>query len=269
MSNDNIIRVAIGGQGRSGYNIHANQLRQMPDKFKIVAVADQLPERRRDAREQFGAEAYEDWQDMIKAGGFDLFVNALHQPLHPVASIAALKAGSHVVCEKPTCKTVAQFDDIVQAGKDNNRVFAPFQNNRLQPFFDKIQEIINSGVLGKIVYIRSSWGGFSRRWDWQTRQENWGGGLLNTGPHPVDQALCLFGFDHTPSVFARMDCNNPFDGDADDHCTVTLYDPERQAPQIDIVVSNYLHYPQNDTYTINGTLRRSHRGIISTQMALF
>ena len=57
MSNDNIIRVAIGGQGRSGYNIHANQLRQMPDKFKIVAVADQLPERRRDAREQFGAES--------------------------------------------------------------------------------------------------------------------------------------------------------------------------------------------------------------------
>ena len=253
MSNNNIIRVAIGGQGRSGYNIHAKQLNQMPDKFKIVAVADQLPERRRDAREQFGAEAYEDWQDMIKAGGFDLFVNALHQPLHPVASIAALQAGGHVVCEKPTCKTVAQFDDIVQTARDNNRVFAPFQNNRLQPYFDKIQEIINSGVLGKIVYIRSSWGGFSRRWDWQTRQDNWGGGLLNTGPHPVDQALCLFGFDRTPSVFARMDCNNPFDGDADDHCTVTLYDPERQAPQIDIVVSNYLHYPQNDTYTINGT----------------
>ena len=68
MSNDNIIRVAIGGQGRSGYNIHAKQLCQMPDKFKIVAVADQLPERRSDAREQFGAEAYEDWQDMIKAG---------------------------------------------------------------------------------------------------------------------------------------------------------------------------------------------------------
>ena len=36
---------------------------------------------------------------------------------------------------------------------------------------------------------------------------------------------------------------------APSHCT----DPERQAPQIDIVVSNYLHYPQNDTYTINGT----------------
>lgn len=253
MSDNNIIRVAIGGQGRSGYNIHADWLRQVPDKFKIAAVSDQLPERRRDAREQFGAKAYRDWEEMIKVGGFDLFVNALPQPLHPVASIAALNAGCHVVCEKPTCKTVAQFDRIARAANDNHRVFAPFQNNRLQPFFDKMQEVITSGVLGKIVYIRSSWGRFARRWDWQTRQENWGGGLLNTGPHAVDQALCLFGFDRTPHVFARMDCNNPFGGDADDHCTLTLYDPARQAPQIDIVVSNYLHYPQRDTYTVDGT----------------
>ena len=54
---DDIIRVAIGGQGRSGYGIHADWLRRVPDKFKIVAVSDQLPERRRDAREQFGTKA--------------------------------------------------------------------------------------------------------------------------------------------------------------------------------------------------------------------
>lgn len=248
-----VIRVAVGGQGRSGYKIHTNWLRQVPDKFKVVAVADQLPERRKEAREQFGATAYSDWQKMLDAGGFDLFVNSLPQPLHPKASIYAFKKGYHVVCEKPTCKSVADFDRIVKAAKDNKRVFAPFQNNRLQPFFDKIQEVIASGVLGKIVYVRSSWGRFSRRWDWQTRQENWGGNLLNTGPHAVDQALCLFGFKRTPKVFARMDCNNTFEGDADDHTTVTLYDPKREAPQIDIVISSYIHYPQGDMYSINGT----------------
>ena len=114
MSDDNVIRVAIGGQGRSGYNIHARWLRQVPGRFKVVAVADQLPERRRDAREQFGAKAYTDWKPMLKAGGFDLFVNSLPQPLHPEASIAAFKGGYHVVCEKPSCKTVAQFDRIVK-----------------------------------------------------------------------------------------------------------------------------------------------------------
>ena len=37
-----------------------------------------------------------------------------------------------------------------------------------------------------------------------------------------------------------MDCNNPFGADAEDHCTVTLYDPYRRAPQIDILISAYL-----------------------------
>ena len=251
-STDNIIRVAIGGQGRSGYNIHASWLSKVPKQYKIVAVADQLVERRKDAREQFGARAYKDWKPMLKAGGFDLFVNALPTPHHVPASLAALKAGYHVICEKPMAASVRQFDRMVVSAKKNNRILAPFQNNRVQPFFDKIQEIVASGVLGQLVYVRSFWGGFRRRWDWQTWQDNMGGSLLNTGPHAVDQALALFGWNRTPKVFCRMNCNNPFGADADDHVTVTLYDTQRRAPQIDITISAYIAYPQGDMYSING-----------------
>ena len=53
----NVIRVAIAGQGRSGYCIHANYLRHDAD-FKIVAVADELPERRQQAVDEFGCAAY-------------------------------------------------------------------------------------------------------------------------------------------------------------------------------------------------------------------
>ncbi len=248
-----IIRVAIGGQGRSGYNIHANWLKQDLEKYRIVAVADQLAERRKDAMEDFGAKTYSDWKKMVAEADFDLFVNALPSPCHVPGTISALNAGKHVLCEKPMAKTVRDFDRMLAAAKKNKRMLAPFHNNRHQPFFDKMQEIIASGVLGKIVYIRSSWGGFSRRWDWQTWQENMGGGLLNTGPHAIDQALLLFGWNRTPKVFCRMDCNNAFGADGDDHCTVTLYDPRRQAPQIDIIVSGYLAYPQSDLYTVSGT----------------
>lgn len=254
MSQENIIRVAIGGQGRSGYKIHAHCLRRMGERFRIVAVADLLPERRRDARTEFGARAYRDWKSMLEAGGFDLFVNALPQTLHPEASIYAFEKGFDVVCEKPICKSVHDFDGIVKAARQHRRLFAPFQNNRLQPFWDKIMEVVGSGVLGKLVYVRSNWGQFARRWDWQTLQENWGGALLNTGPHAVDQGLCLFGFDRMPKVFARMSCDHFFAGDAEDHCTVTLYDPKQERPQIDIVISSFLHYPPSDMYSINGTL---------------
>ena len=155
-----IIRVAIGGQGRSGYSIHARHLEKDYGRYQIVAVADQIPERRKDARNQFGARTYKDWTTMIAAGEFDLFVNALPSPLHTPATIAALNAGAHVLCEKPMAKNLQEFDRMVAAAKRNNRVLAPFQNNRPQPFFEKMCEIIDSGVLGKIVYIRSVWGGF-------------------------------------------------------------------------------------------------------------
>jgi predicted dehydrogenase len=59
-------------------------------------------------------------------------------------------------------------------------------------------------VLGRIVQISIAFNGFSRRWDWQTTRRYMGGNLLNTGPHPVDQALVLFG-KGMPDVWCRMD----------------------------------------------------------------
>ena len=75
------IRVGIAGQGRSGYGIHAEWLKKAEGLYRITAVADQLEERRTDAEMEFGAKSYPDWRDLLKAGEFDLFINALPSPL--------------------------------------------------------------------------------------------------------------------------------------------------------------------------------------------
>ena len=203
-----------------------------------------------------------------------MVVNSLPSPLHVDATIEALNSGFHVLSEKPLAKKVSDVDRILAAEQESGKTFFPFQQNRLQPFFFKMQEIIASGVLGEIVHIRSSWSSYQRRWDWQTRQDLWGGSLLNTGPHAVDQALCLFGWDRTPEIFCRMDSRHAAmgvgDGDAENHCTVCMYDPERKAPQIDIDISSFMpggtagfgHAEGSgsgaggvgDTYIVSGTL---------------
>lgn len=250
---DRIIRVGIAGQGRSGYNIHARCLtRHETDKFKIAAVADQLPERRRDAENEFGAAVYDDYRKLLRAGGFELFVNALPSPLHVPATIQALQAGYHVLCEKPMAKNVAEFDRMAAVASRQKRILAPFQNNRPQPFFRKILEIVASGVLGEIIHVRSNWSHFSRRWDWQTFQVNMGGTLFNTGPHAIDQALMLFPFQVKPQVFCRMECKNKLGGDAEDFCALTIYG--KGAPTIEIIISQYLAYPMEARYNICGTL---------------
>jgi len=246
-----VFRVGIAGQGRSGYDIHARWLREAPRQYKIVAVADGMPQRRRDAVEAFGCRAYRTHQELIHDEEIDLFINTLPSPLHPKATIQALKAGHHVVCEKPLAVKVKDFDAMVAAARKARKVFAPFQNSRFYPFFRKIQQVIASGKLGRILHIRLDWSKFGRRWDWQTRQDLWGGNLNNTGPHPMDHAVMLFG-EKMPKVFCRMASGSGSTGDADDFCAVTLYG--KDAPVVEVLVSSYQAYPQGDMYSVSGTL---------------
>ena len=72
-----VFRVGIAGQGRSGFDIHARWLREAPQQYKIVAVADQLPERREQAAKEFGCRVYADYHELIADRELDLFVNSL------------------------------------------------------------------------------------------------------------------------------------------------------------------------------------------------
>lgn len=245
-----ILNVAIAGQGRSGYDIHARWLRTVPQQYRIVAVADLLPERRRQAQQEFDCRTYKTHTDLLKAGGFDLFINALPSHLHPLGSIQALKAGFHTVCEKPSAVKVADFDKMTAAARSSRKHLLPFQNSRFLPAFAKIREILDSGRIGDLVHARIVYSGFGRRWDWQTRQECWGGNLNNTGPHPMDMAIMLFG-ERSPHVFSKLVSGPGSFGDADDFALVVLHGP--QAPTIEVWVSSYLAFPQGDTFSINGT----------------
>ncbi len=246
---ENTIRVGIAGLGRSGYCIHANTLAQMKDKFIIVAAADQCPQNRADAEKEFGLHTYEDYSELITAGGFDLLINALPTPMHAQAAIEAFDAGYNVVSEKPLAGSVADVDRMITAAEKAEKILAPFQQNRLQPFFFKIQEIIASGVLGKLIHVRSNWSGFRRRWDWQTLQKNSGGSLFNTGPHAVDQALALMNWPEAPEVFCRMSRNNQLGGDAEDFCALTIYG--ENLPTLEIVISAYVGHAEY-RYSISG-----------------
>ena len=258
---ERILRVGIAGQGRSGYDIHAHWLREAPEKFKIVAVADLLPERRGQAAGEFGCRTYKSYEQLARDDEVELFVNATPSFLHPKATLCALTAGRHVVCEKPLAVKVKDFDAMVAAARKARRVLAPFQNSRFYPFFAKVQEVIASGVLGRIVHVRISASGFGRRWDWQTRQEYWGGNLNNTGPHPMDHAVMLFG-PRTPKVFARLASEAGSFGDADDFAAVSLYGPG--SPLVEVLVSSYQACNPPDAYVVNGTrgsLAGGHAGL--------
>lgn len=248
-----ILNVGILGQGRSGYDIHARWLRQATKQYKIVAVSDELPERRAEAEKELGVRTYKDYRELLRKETLDLVVNALPSTGHPAGTMEALNLGHNVVCEKPMAVKAADFDKVVATARKNRRLYAPFQNSRFAPYFVKAREIIASGVLGEILYVRMNWSGFARRWDWQTLQKNWGGSLNNTGPHPMDQAVMLFGEGKTmPKVFAKMISGPGTFGDADDLDVILLHGKGR--PTIEVVLNSYQAYPQGEMLNISGSL---------------
>lgn len=242
------LRVGIIGQGRSGYSIHAHTLSLLPDLFQVAAVADEIPERTKDAAAELGADEYTDYRELIARDDLDLVVNASYSDQHVPISIEAMEAGRNVLCEKPLARTVADVDRLVETQNRTGVLLAAFQQSRFAPYFRTVREVIASGVLGRIVQINLAFNGFARRWDWQTLQARNGGNLLNTGPHPLDQAIQLFG-EGVPQVYCIMDRCNTF-GDAEDHVKLLLRGDGH--PTIDLEVSSCAPYT-GYTYQLYGT----------------
>ena len=187
------LRVGIAGLGRSGWGIHAAYLRTAPRLYKIAAVADLIPERVAQAAAELRCRAYPDAESLIADPDLDLVVVSTYNPTHAKYAKMALRAGKHVLCEKPFGLTVADVDAMARAAKKAGRLVLPFQQRHLEKDFLKVKEICESGVLGDVFRIRLCWHGFGRRWDWQTARSMAGGNLNNNGPHVVDHAVTLFG----------------------------------------------------------------------------
>ncbi len=246
------IRVGIIGQGRSGRNIHALALARpnLKERFELAAVADRIPERCSEScAENPGCRAYTDYRELLKDSSLELIVNATPSPDHVGISIEALESGHAVLSEKPLARHVADVDRVLEAAKRTGRFFAVFQQSRFAPAFRKVREVMNSGILGRIILVKLAFNSFARRWDWQTLQEMCAGNLLNTGPHPLDQALQLMGDVDPEQIVCVMDRANTF-GDAEDH--VKLLMTRSGHPSIDLEISSCSMF-NTYVYSVYGT----------------
>ncbi len=256
-----VLRLGVIGQGRSGRNIHTEFLKNVPEKFKIVAVSDLLADRCERAATEYGCATYQDYREMIndKSLNLDLVVNSSFSHMHAPISKEIMLAGLNVLSEKPFARTSDEVKELIGVSKQTGLLLAVFQQSRFAPYYRKINEILLSGVLGRIKMVKIAFNNFARRYDWQTLQAFNAGGLFNTGPHPMDQALGFIGRDIMPNVWCKMDVVNSL-GDADDFCKVMLSYPGR--PIIDLEVCSNSHfnpyvYQVYGTYgSLTGTMNR-------------
>jgi predicted dehydrogenase len=187
-----VVRYAVVGLGRAGWGIHVHQLRGRGDS-RIVAVVDPVEERRSEAAAEFSCVAYPSLAKMLKrhADDVDVVVIATRSADHGRDTRAALRAGKHVVVEKPMAMSLREADAMIRAAEEAGRKLFVHQNYRFYPEFLQLKEVVDSGVIGRLFHVRNYIANFARRNDWQTLSKNGGGVLNNTAVHFLDQILQL------------------------------------------------------------------------------
>ena len=196
MSDSTELRIGVVGAG----GIAAAHLQSIGPKVgaRAVAIADVNVAAARERAEKAGIPAvYEDYRDLIADPQVDAVLVCVPNFLHAPVSIAALKAGKHVLCEKPMATTVADARQMVEVAKANQRTLMLGQHYRYIAEVRKAKELIAQGVLGRIYFAKTGWirrKGIPGWGSWFTQKERSGGGcLIDIGVHMLDVAWYLMG----------------------------------------------------------------------------
>lgn len=154
-----IITVAIAGLGSRGKDAYAQSLAQMPDRAKIVAIADPDPEKVREVAQQFQIPAdrcFSSAEDMLRAPRLaDVMLICTQDRQHVPQAIEALHRGYDILMEKPISPDLEQCRQILAVSRETGRKVVVCHVLRYAPFYRKIKEILDSGILGELMSIQA------------------------------------------------------------------------------------------------------------------
>ncbi|WP_168123723.1 Gfo/Idh/MocA family oxidoreductase [Paenibacillus sp. HB172176] len=151
------IRVAVIGCGSIAKYRHIPEY-AANENVELVAFVDPIIERAEAYAEQHGGKAFKDYETMLAEVKPDAVsvctANALHAPM----TITAANTGAHVLVEKPMAATDAEAEAMIEAASRNGVKLMVGHNQRLMPPHVKAKQILESGVLGKVLTFRTSFG---------------------------------------------------------------------------------------------------------------
>ena len=188
------LKIAVAGLGRIGWQFHMKSLAKHR-RFSLVAALDPLEERRREATETFGVQAYASLEDLLAHPDLDAVALATPTHLHREHAVAALKAGLHVVLEKPMARDLKEARAIAAAARRHGRLLTVYQPHRVSAEQRQLKALLQKGAVGQVHHIRLTRHRYVRRDDWQSLKRYGGGMLGNYGAHAIDQLLDLVGYD--------------------------------------------------------------------------
>jgi predicted dehydrogenase len=209
------VRIGIIGLGNMGTG-HAKYLVKNEVKgAELTAICEFRADRLEWAKENLSQDIqlFDNLDAFLNSGVIDSVLIATPHYDHPEVAIKAFKAGLHVLCEKPAGVYTKQVRQMNEAAKESGKVFSMMYNQRTNPLYKKLKDLVESGELGEIRrtnWIITNWYRSQSYYDsggWRATWAGEGGGvLINQDPHQLDlwqwtidmmpkrvRAFCYFG----------------------------------------------------------------------------
>ncbi|MEI6385019.1 MAG: Gfo/Idh/MocA family oxidoreductase [Spirochaetota bacterium] len=138
--------------------------------------------------------AYGSYEEMLADPDLDVVYNSLPNSLHAQWSIKALRAGKHVLCEKPMALTVAEADELAETAKSSGRVVAEAFMYRHHPQTRLVRKLVMEGAVGRVLSMRGSFTfGIKDESDPRLNGELGGGSIWDIGCYPISYARFVAG----------------------------------------------------------------------------
>ena len=229
--------IGYGGQGAW----HCKQILNS-DVAQLKGIFD-IREVRCKAAEENGIHVYGSVQELLEDEEVEAVVVATPNDSHRQLVIDCLNAGKHVICEKPVEMTVAAFDSMCEAAKQNNRLFTVHQNRRWDVDYLAMKQIVESKEIGEVIRIESRiHGSRGIPSDWRCTKAQGGGMLLDWGVHLIDQMLQIFAEETITRVYCDM--TNITGTEVDDGIRLTIYFESGKTAYVEVGTYNFLAMPR-------------------------
>jgi predicted dehydrogenase len=197
MSGDKLRKVRAGVIGAGIGKFHLQGYQQHP-QAEVVALCDLNEPLAQQVAATFGvAQVYADYKEMLKKAGANAVSVCVPNALHRPVVVDCLRAGLHVLCEKPLSVNAREGQKMVDAAAAAGRTLMMQFNNRYRPEAKLLKSYIEAGELGDIYFARCGWirrNGIPGWGGWFTRRETAGGGpLIDLAVHMLDLTMYLMG----------------------------------------------------------------------------
>lgn len=158
-----------------------------------TAVVELSEDLRKQAKKDFpGIATYANLGTMLSKCDVDMVAIITPHNTHAKLALQCLKAGKHVVCEKPLAITTGECDAMIAAAKANGVVLSTYHNRHWDGCILKAVEEIRGGAIGDVVRIEAHMGGYGKPGDWWRSSKTISGGIMyDWGVHVLEYSLQL------------------------------------------------------------------------------